>query len=175
VAFDSTRAATAAQWLEAALPRERDLVRAAVAAVRARQDRAEEWAAVERRQREPLFDMAALREQLAAADFEREGVAVLRAVMTPETTRKWTEALQRCRAPQPPPHLPAQPHTLAPPPPAHVDSPPGKEDRCVGRARPHCHAPSPLLPSTRSVVSLPCYPPLRLSVLSAAHASHCGG
>ena len=68
----------------------------------------EEWVAVERRQREPLFDMVALREQLAAADFEREGVAVLRGVMTPETTRRWTEALQRCRAP----HHPTPPTPL---------------------------------------------------------------
>ena len=72
----------------------------------------EEWAAVERRQQEPLFDMVALREQLAAANFSREGVAVLRGVMTPDTTRRWTEALQRCREHHPTP----QQHPQHPPP-----------------------------------------------------------
>ena len=63
---------------------------------------AEEWRAVEERQRaEPLFDMEAVRAQFSPTDFERDGFQVLRGVMTPATT-VGTCALLPAPAPLPP-------------------------------------------------------------------------
>ena len=44
--------------------------------------------------REPLFDMSAVAAQFDHASFSRDGYAVLREVMTPETVEAWTAALK---------------------------------------------------------------------------------
>ena len=44
--------------------------------------------------REPLFDMSAVAAQFDHASFSRDGYAVLREVMTPQTVAEWTAALK---------------------------------------------------------------------------------
>ena len=59
---------------------------------------AAEWAAAEAQQQaEPIFEAAAYEEQMAAqaGAFERDGYVVLRGVMTPAATAKWTRSLRR--------------------------------------------------------------------------------
>ena len=57
-----------------------------------------DWAALEERQRrEPLFDMDEVRRQAATQDFAADGYAVFKNIMTPETQRQWTAALQLCQ------------------------------------------------------------------------------
>ena len=56
---------------------------------------AEQWSRlVERQQREPLFDMSAVRAQYDSQSYRDDGFCVFRNIMTPETQRQWTQAMR---------------------------------------------------------------------------------
>ena len=55
---------------------------------------ADEWEKlVDRQNREPLFDMDAVRAQYDSQSYRNDGYSVFRNIMTPETQRQWTQAM----------------------------------------------------------------------------------